>query len=100
MFPDYLDGAKVLEYTEAGHFGCIMDYDDNGNPYEREIRYLAIAAYAGSSARYLFLCDQDFDVIFDHCGEPSSDFKWKYPGAVWHTKNQGRSMTLPYPKEA
>jgi hypothetical protein len=31
MFPDYLDGAKVLEYTEKDHCGFITDYDEDGN---------------------------------------------------------------------
>ena len=30
MFPNYLDNAKVLEYTEKGHFGFITDYDETG----------------------------------------------------------------------
>ena len=86
MFPDYLDGAKVLEYTEAGHFGCIMDYDDNGKPYEREICYLAICAYTGQQSLCLFYCDQSFDVISDFSGDTVAGFKSSCPEAVWHMK--------------
>lgn len=87
MFPDYLDGAKVLEYTEAGHFGFITDYDDDDNPYEREICYLAICAYIGQQSLCLFYCDQSFDVISDFSGDTVAGFKDSCPNAVWHTKN-------------
>lgn len=87
MFPDYLDGAKVLEYTEAGHFGFITDYDDAGNPLEREICYLAICAYTGDPSRYLFYCDRYFEVISDFCGDSVAGFKDSCPDAVWHAKN-------------
>ena len=87
MFPDYLDGAKVLEYTDAGHFGFITDYDDDDNPYEREICYLAICAYTGDPSRYLFYCDRYFEVISDFCGDSAAGYKDSCPDAVWHAKN-------------
>ena len=37
MFPNYLDGAKVLEYTNKGHYGFITDYDENDIPFEMHI---------------------------------------------------------------
>lgn len=86
MFPDYLDGAKVLEYTEAGHFGFITDYDDDDNPYEREICYLAICAYIGQQSLCLFYCDQSFDVISDFSGDTVAGFKNSCPEAVWYMK--------------
>lgn len=89
MFPDYLDGAKVLEYTEAGHFGFITDYDDDDNPYEREICYLAICTYTGDQSLFLYLfhCDQDFQVITDDLHDSAEGYKRNYPEAVWHAKN-------------
>lgn len=87
MFPDFLDGAKVLEYTDAGHFGFITDYDDAGNPLEREIRYLALCAYTGAADCYLFYCDENFDVISDFFGDTMAGFKNSCPRAVWYTKN-------------
>lgn len=86
MFPDYLDGAKVLEYTKPGHFGFITDYDDDGNPFDREVRYLAICAYTGSSSFFQFHCDEDFDVITDDYGHNVEDFKHSHPEAVWQKK--------------
>ena len=87
MFPDYLDGAKVLEYTEAGHFGFITDYDDEDNPYEREIRYLALCVYTGDANCFLFYCDENFEVISDFCGDTIAGFKSSYPRSVWLEKH-------------
>lgn len=87
MFPDYLDGARVLEYTAPGHFGFITDYDDAGNPFDREVRYLAICAYTGSPYLLLFYCDDDYNVITDDCGNSAEDFKRSHRGAIWQVKN-------------
>lgn len=87
MFPDFLDGAKVLEYTEPGHFGFITDYDDDGNPFEREIRYLALCAYTGDEKCYFFYCDEDFEVISDFYGDTIAGFKDSCPRAVWLEKH-------------
>lgn len=87
MFPDFLDGAKVLEYTEPDHFGFITDYDDDGNPFAREIRYLAICTYTGDPAIYLFYCDDDYCVITDDCSNRTEDFKRNHPRAVWLEKH-------------
>ncbi|MBE6923218.1 MAG: hypothetical protein E7465_08605 [Ruminococcaceae bacterium] len=87
MFPDFLDGAKVLEYTEPGHFGFITDYDDFGNPVEREIRYLALCVYTGDANCCLFYCDEDFEVISDFYGDTIAGFKGSCPRAVWLEKH-------------
>lgn len=86
MFPDFLDGAKVLEYTENGHFGFITDYDEDGNPFEREIRYLALCAYTGHDGCNLFYCDADFDVISDAYGDSAAELKNCYPEEIWLEK--------------
>jgi hypothetical protein len=86
MFPDYLDGAKVLKYTEPGHFGFITDYDATGNPIEREIRYLSLCAYTGDTNCYLFYCDEIFDVISDFLVDTSERLEDSCPRAVWQPK--------------
>lgn len=85
MFPDYLDGAKVLEYTDIGHFGFITDYDEDDNPTENEIRYLAICQYTGEDSVYLFSCDEDYSVIFDH-EDTHEHLKDGHPDSIWHKK--------------
>ena len=65
MFPNYLDNAKVLEYTEKGHFGIITDYDEDNNPIEKELCYFAIAQYEGDCSFYLFGCDDTYEVLTD-----------------------------------
>lgn len=87
MFPDFLDGAKVLEHTKAGHFGFITDYDDDGNPYERGIRHLAICAYTGHDGYYLFSCDEDFEVISDSLWDSAEQIKDSYPDTLWLEKH-------------
>ena len=90
MFPDYLDGAKVLEYTANGHYGFLTDYDENGTPMEKEICFLAICHYEGrEEGFYLFSCDSQYDVLVDthlytveqcrHCADLPE-------GTVWNKK--------------
>lgn len=86
MFPDYLDGARVLEYTDPGHFGFITDYDEDNTPIEKEIRYLAICQYIGQDAVYLFSCGKDHSVIFDHEGA-YEHLKDGHPYSIWHEKS-------------
>ena len=60
-FPDRLDNAEVLEFSNFGSFGTIKGDD-------RTIRYFAICQYPGDSKYYLFFCagqEYDFDVIID-----------------------------------
>ena len=87
MFPDYLDGAKVLLYTEAGHFGFITDYDAAGNSFEQEICQLAICAYPGDPACRLFLCDQNYQIIAINCCRTMADCRHTFPRAVWLEKH-------------
>ena len=99
MFPDYLDGAKVLEYTEPGHFGSIADYDDTGKPLDRQIRFLAVCGYTGDPARYLFYCDQDYNVIGDDCWESAEELKRSHPQGIWHKKSTPYLYTATQRKE-
>ena len=89
MFPDYLDGAKVLEYTDKGHFGFITDYNEDNTPVEKEICYLAVCRYVNDEAYYLFSCDRECAVIGDACFHTLEICKTCHPdseGAVWHQK--------------
>ena len=86
MFPAYLDGARVLEYTDPGHYGFITDYDEDNVPVEKEIRYLAICRYTGKDAVYLFSCDENFAVIFDQ-EDAYEHVKVAYPDSTWHRKS-------------
>ena len=89
MFPDYLDNAKVLEYTDKGHYGFVSDYDENSNPIQRELCYFAIAQYDGDSDFYLFGCDESYEVWDDTLWWTLELCKTVYPplhGVVWHKK--------------
>ena len=58
MFPDYLDGAKVLEYTDRGHYGFVTGFNEDDLPIEKEICYYAIAQYEKYlDSFYIFFCN-------------------------------------------
>ncbi|RKP55558.1 hypothetical protein D7Z26_10270 [Cohnella endophytica] len=56
-----LDGAEIVELSNKGSYGYIIDEDGN----EIEISYLAVCNYKGKSEFYLFACDNRFNVIGD-----------------------------------
>lgn len=88
MFPDYLDNAKVLEYTNQGHFGFFTDYDENNTPVAKEICYYAICRYETGGC-YLFSCDNQFHVLIDSyfdTAEQCKHYKDLPPGTIWHKK--------------
>lgn len=62
MFPNYLDGGKVLFYTQKDNFGAV-DYNNEKNI---NINYLAICKYANEQGHYLFFCDDKFKVVSDY----------------------------------
>ena len=62
MFPNELNGAEVLYYTEKADFGELEEEGKNA----RAIAYLAIARKPGDPALYLMLCDAEYSVIADH----------------------------------
>ena len=90
MFPNYLNNAKVLEYTEKGYFGFITDYDEDDNPIEKELCYFAIAQYDGDPKFYLFGCDDTYEVLTDSlCDAPEeckNDDCYLPEGTVFHQK--------------
>lgn len=63
MFPEILDGAKVLYYTSHDDFGEI--YGDNGE-IAHYVKYLAICEYPNKKNEfYLFYCDEEYEVVGD-----------------------------------
>lgn len=66
MFPDYLDGAKVIEYTMRGSYAVAVDpWDDKTPGTEKEICYIAICQYEGSKDYHVFWCDAAYRVLQD-----------------------------------
>ncbi len=85
MFPEELDGAKVLHFTDKADFGPL---EEEGKS-DRAISYLAIAQKPGDPACYLMLCDAAYAVIADHCF-PAVEWcktmaEMRYPDIVWHS---------------
>ena len=84
-FPDRLDDATVLEFSEFGNFGRIKGDD-------RPVRYFAICQYPNDVGYYLFFCaghDYDYDVIIDDLEETIEMCKKrasKCGNVVWHRK--------------
>ena len=67
MFPETLDGAKVLYYTTHDDFGVI--YWDNGE-IASCIKYLAICKYSNKNNEfYIFCCDEEYEVVGDSLWE-------------------------------
>ena len=62
MFPEMLDGARVLYFTPKDDYGVIR-YPE-GEIADR-IRYLAICRYDQDNSCYLFLCDEKGEVVND-----------------------------------
>ena len=90
MFPDYLDGARVLEYTDRGHYGYIIEYDENYVPHHKEQYYLAIARYDNDDRFYLFGCDDHYEVMSDSLCDSPEECKsihcYVPENTVWHKK--------------
>ena len=88
-FPDILDGAAVLEFSDRGNYGTV---EGDG----RVVRYLAICRYAGGTRYYLFFCagrGGGYDVITDDLCESLESCKAsaaRFGDVVWHKKYQQR----------
>ena len=81
-FPDKLDHAAVLEFSDFGNFGTIKG---DG----RTVCYFAICQYPNDTDYYLFLCADDYDVIIDCCMESMESCKKTASlrgDVVWHRK--------------
>ncbi len=84
MFPEELDGAKVLHFTDKADFGVLEEEGQR----DRTISYLAIAQKSGDPAYYLILCDAAYAVIADH-RFPAVEWcktmaEMRYPDIVWN----------------
>ena len=90
MFPDYLDGAKVLEYTQRGNFAVTVDPWDDVNPgTAKEICYVAICQFEGSNSFNVFWCDEDYHVLQDWLWDSIAECKQIHKetvNAVWFKK--------------
>lgn len=62
MFPEELDGAKVLYFTPEGNYG-VMHYAAGG--VAAYFKYLAICKYDDSDGYYLFCCNGNKEVETD-----------------------------------
>ena len=84
MFPEELDGAKVLHFTDKADFGVLEEEGQR----DRTISYLAIAQKSGDPAYYLILCDAAYAVIADHRFPAVAWCKtmaeMRYPDIVWN----------------
>lgn len=84
-FPDQLDHADVIEFSDAGDFGLIQGDD-------REIEHFAICQYDGDTGYYLFYCagcGAGFDVITDSLEgsiEGCKRIAEQYGDVLWHKK--------------
>ena len=61
-FPDRLDGAKVLFYTEENDFGVVRY---TTGEIAAHIKYLAICRYDNDGTYYLFKCNEQIEVEAD-----------------------------------
>lgn len=90
MFPDYLDGAKVIEYTQRGSFAVTIDpWDDKHPEIEKEICYVAICQYEGSDRFNVFWCDENCRVLQDWLQNSIAECKQIHKetaNAIWHKK--------------
>lgn len=62
LFPDQLDGAKVIYYTPKDNFGEM--YYDTGE-IAAYFKYLAICKYDNDELYYLFKCNENMEVESD-----------------------------------
>ena len=62
MFPDVLDGAKVLFFTPKDDYGIMYDTTGNAVAY---FKYLSICKYDNDEGYYLFECNEEYEVMAD-----------------------------------
>ena len=91
MFSNYLDGGKVLFYTQKDNFG-VVDYN---NEKIININYLAICTYGNEQGYYLFFCDDKFKVVsdyfFDTIDECKAEAEKSKENIVWIEKNENKA---------
>lgn len=94
MFPNYLDGARVLFYSQKDVFGKV-NYS-TGEKYS-DIKYLAICRYGNNKEYYLFSCNEDFEVVGDfsfdsveECKEVAGNSN-KGKDIIWTEKTQSKA---------
>jgi hypothetical protein len=55
-----IEGAKILYISKQNHYGRVKEGDT-----ESDIHYVALVQYNDSSLVYMFLCDENKNVIHD-----------------------------------
>lgn len=84
-FPDQLDHADVIEFSDSGNYGTIQGDD-------QKIEHFAICQYDGDTGYYLFYCagcKEGYDVITDSLAGSIDECKRiaaQYGDVVWHEK--------------
>lgn len=63
MFPDTLDGAKVLFFSSKDDYGNLCDTEGN---IVAHFKYLAICKYDNTEGYYLFKCSEKYDIESDY----------------------------------
>lgn len=90
MFPEYIDGAKVIEYTKRGSFAfTAAPWDDENPGTEKEVCYVAICRYDGSNRFNVFWCAEDYRVLQDWRWDSIAECKQIHKetvNAVWCRK--------------
>ena len=82
-FPDRLDNAEVLFYTDRGRYGTI---DTPTGKTGEAAAYLAACVYPGGGGVYLFLCNERYEVITDSLYDTIAECLTARRGIVWHRK--------------
>ncbi len=89
MFPKKLDSAKVLYYTDKDDFEIIANTDGTDAEY---ICYLSICKYENDDRYYLFLCDENYEVVTDDLRdtiEQCFEFaRYQKENIIWHDYTQ------------
>ncbi|MDE6592208.1 MAG: hypothetical protein K2K57_03985 [Oscillospiraceae bacterium] len=70
MFPEQLDGAKVLYFTHKNEYGAISCTADETAAH---IKYLAICKYTDSDKYCLFYCNENKEVETDDLWDSVSE---------------------------
>ncbi len=62
MFPNILDGAKVLFFLPKDDYGIMCDAEGN---VVAHFKYFAICKYDDNEGYYLFKCNEEYEVEAD-----------------------------------
>lgn len=89
MFPDNLEGAKVIEYTERGNYGFVVDPWNDEKKMKKEVCYIAICRYEDGEGFNVFWCDEEYRVLQDWLWSSVEECKQMHEeaeDALWYKK--------------